>query len=205
MSFTLDPASRPYSEEIIKKSRFIARLRRADSERDANELIATARDEERGAGHHCFAYIVGDENESRIERFSDDGEPGGTAGAPILHVLNAKELVNVVAVVSRYFGGIKLGAGGLTRAYSGAVSAALEGIALQPRVRSDVFRFSLDHAVAGRVEAELRGRGFEVADVEYGERAVITVISAAPSSLNSSLAEITSGGIELAHTGHVWR
>lgn len=205
MPFTLDPRSRPVHEEIIKKSRFIARVRRADREVDAADLIAQARDEERGAGHHCFAYIIGDELTGRVERYSDDGEPGGTAGAPILHVLKAKELVNVAAVVSRYFGGVKLGAGGLTRAYSGTVSSALEGVALHPRVRVEEVRFAVDHAQAGRVESELRGRGFEVSGVQYGEQATITVLSEAPSSLSSTLAEIASGRIELVHVGHLWR
>ncbi|ORA39307.1 IMPACT family protein [Mycobacterium aquaticum] len=204
MSFSLDPEARPYFEETIKKSRFIARLRHCSSEEEASEFLALARELERGAGHHCFAYVLGDEIESRIERYSDDGEPGGTAGAPILAVLKARELVNVVAVVSRYYGGIKLGTGGLTRAYSGTVTSALESTPLQARVRMQVFTLAVDHAEAGWVEAELRRRGFEVDGVHYGQKAVIRVRCAEAATLDSAVAEITSGRGELVHMGHVW-
>src|SRR6185312_6003743 len=136
-------------------------------------------------------YIVGDEAESRIERSGDDGEPGGTAGIPMLQVLKARDMVNVAAVVSRYFGGVKLGAGGLARAYSGAVVAAIETANLRLRLRSEVFQLEAEHGDAGRVEAELRARGFDVTDVAYGERAALTVVSTDASALTSAVGEIT--------------
>jgi uncharacterized YigZ family protein len=203
--FSLDPQARPYAEEVIKRSRFVARLRRADQQTDAADLIAEAREHESGANHHCFAYIIGDDLESRVQRFSDDGEPGGTAGAPILHVLAARELVNVAAVVSRHFGGVKLGTGGLARAYAGAVAAALEGVALHPRLRLQVFRLTIGHADAGRVESDLRRRGFDITGVDYREQATLTVIAVDEPSLSSVIAEITSGRVVLVHIGHVWR
>lgn len=205
MPVALDPGARPHAEEIIKKSRFVARLRYVDDTTAADEFLALARETDRGAGHHCFAYIIGDEPESRVERYSDDGEPGGTAGPPILNALKGRDLLNVVAVVSRYYGGIKLGTGGLARAYSGAVNSALEGAVLRPRVRSQVFRIAVDHATAGLVEAELRGRGFEVADVRYGGQAEITVVCAEGSKLEAALGQLTSGTAEPAHVGDVWR
>jgi uncharacterized YigZ family protein len=204
MPFSLDPEATPYSEETIKKSRFIARLGHAGREDDANGFVAHVRELERGAGHHCFAYVIGDEGETRIERYSDDGEPSGTAGAPILSVLKARDLVNVVAVVSRYYGGVKLGTGGLTRAYSGTVTSALESTTLQARVRLQVFTLAVDHAEAGWVEAELRRRGFDVDGVDYGQKAVITVHCAEATTLDSAVAEITSGRGQLVHLGHVW-
>lgn len=204
MSFSLDPEARPYSEETIKKSRFIARLRHCGGEEEANAFVALAHEAERGAGHHCFAYVLGDDVETRVERYSDDGEPSGTAGAPILSVLKARELVNVVAVVSRYYGGIKLGTGGLTRAYSGTVTSALESTPLQARVRLHMFTLAVDHAEAGWVEAELRRRGFEVDGVDYGQKAVIRVLCAEATTLDSAVAEITSGRGELVHMGHLW-
>jgi uncharacterized YigZ family protein len=205
MPYTLDPEARPHAEETIKKSRFIARLRRTDCEEDANGFIALTRELDRGAGHHCYAYIVGDEAESCIERYSDDGEPSGTAGAPILQVLKARDLVNVVAVVSRYYGGIKLGTGGLARAYSGTVVSAIEATTLRPRVQLQVFTLAVDHAEAGWVEAELRRRGFDVDGVDYGQEAVITVLCVEATRLQSVVGEITSGRGELVHVGHVWR
>lgn len=205
MPVSLDPEARPRSEQIIKKSRFLARLRYVDSEKAADAFLAAARESERGAGHHCFAYLIGDENETRIERYGDDGEPGGTAGAPILNALKGRDLVNVIAVVSRYYGGIKLGTGGLARAYSGTVIAALEDVELRPRIRSQAFRLAVEHATAGSVEADLRGRGFEVAAVRYGLQAEFTVVSADGAALEAAVGEITSGTAELIHVGHVWR
>jgi uncharacterized YigZ family protein len=203
VAYTLEPGAQPYAEAIIKNSRFVARLGRAECEEAAVELIASAREIERGAVHHCFAYVIGDE--SRIERSSDDGEPGGTAGVPILNVLKARDLVNVAAVVSRYYGGVKLGAGGLVRAYGGTVATAIEGAELKPRRRWEVLRLAADHADAGWIEAELRRRGFEVTDVEYGERAVITLIAVDTEPLIAAIDEITSGRGEYTPAGHVWR
>jgi uncharacterized YigZ family protein len=205
MPFSLDPADRPCVETVIKRSRFIARVCRADSENDATGLIATARRLHPDAGHHCFAYVIGDEPESRIERSGDDGEPGGTGGVPMLQMLKARELVNVAAVVSRYFGGVKLGAGGLARAYSGAVAAAVETATPRPRLRWQVFRLDAGHGEAGRVESELRSRGFEVTEVHYGERAVLTVACTDAHAFTSAVAEITAGRGDPVPVGHLWR
>jgi uncharacterized YigZ family protein len=205
MPFSLDADERPSAEALIKKSRFVARLRQAGTEDEAAEFIASTRAIERGAGHHCFAYIIGDDEESQIGRSSDDGEPGGTAGAPILTALKARDLVNVVAVVSRYFGGVKLGAGGLVRAYSGTVTSAIETATLRPRISWDAFRLAADHSEAGRLQAELRNRGFAVADVTYGERAVITVMCTDEARLRTAVNELTSGSGELTHVRRVWR
>jgi uncharacterized YigZ family protein len=205
MPYSLDPADRPDIETVVRKSRFIARVCRADGVDDATQLVAEARRLHPDAGHHCFAYIIGDEPESRIERSGDDGEPGGTAGLPMLQALKARELVNVAAVVSRYFGGVKLGAGGLARAYSGAVTAAIETATLRPRVRWEVFRLEADHGEAGRVESELRSRGFEVTDVHYGERAALTVACADADALASAVAEITAGRGNPVRLRHMWR
>lgn len=112
------------SELDIKKSRFICHLKRVESEEEARDFIAAIKKEHFRANHNCSAFILG-ENQS-IKRSSDDGEPSGTAGVPILTVLEKQAVTNVVAVVTRYFGGIKLGAGGLIRAYAGAVAHALE-------------------------------------------------------------------------------
>jgi uncharacterized YigZ family protein len=203
MPLTLDPDDRPSAEQLIKKSRFVARLRQVTDEQGAHELIAEARAQERGAGHHCYAYIL--DADSRTERSSDDGEPGGTAGAPMLAVLHARDLVNVAAVVSRHFGGVKLGTGGLVRAYAGTVSAALDSAVLIPRVRYERYRLEVDHADAGRMEADLRGRGFEVADVTYAQRAALTVVTDATDRLRAAVAALTAGSGELVHLGHTWR
>lgn len=115
-------------EKDIKKSRFIAHLAQTFSEDEANQFIQKIREQESSATHNCTAFIVLENVE--IERMSDDGEPSGTAGSPILNVLQQNNLKNVTAVVTRYFGGIKLGAGGLIRAYSSTTADAIKEIGL---------------------------------------------------------------------------
>ncbi len=110
----------------IKKSRFICQLKRVSSEEKAREFINQVKKEHYKARHNCSAFILGEQATSK--RSSDDGEPAGTAGVPMLTVLEQHHLTNVVAVVTRYFGGIKLGAGGLIRAYAGAVSQAIDAV-----------------------------------------------------------------------------
>jgi len=115
-------------EKDIKKSRFIAHIAQVFSEDEANDFIKKIRQQESGATHNCTAFIV--KENVLIERMSDDGEPSGTAGSPILNVLQQQELQNVAVVVTRYFGGIKLGAGGLIRAYSSTTAEAVKEIGL---------------------------------------------------------------------------
>lgn len=115
-------------EKDIKKSRFIAHIAQTNSEAEAKEFIEQIRTQEKDATHNCTAYIVLEN--VVIERMSDDGEPSGTAGSPILNVLQQNNLENVTAVVTRYFGGIKLGAGGLIRAYSSTTADAIKEIGL---------------------------------------------------------------------------
>ena len=109
------------NEIIINKSRFITKLIKINNELEAKEKIELIKNEYKDATHYCFAYITGN-----TKRFSDDGEPGGTAGMPILNVLENNDLTNLLCVVIRYFGGIKLGAGGLVRAYTKAVTEAFD-------------------------------------------------------------------------------
>ncbi|GEO78190.1 hypothetical protein FD29_GL001146 [Companilactobacillus mindensis DSM 14500] len=115
-------------EKIIKKSRFIAHVAQTFSEDEAKAFIQQIREQESGATHNCTAFIVMEN--VLIERMSDDGEPSGTAGSPILNVLQQQEMQNVTVVVTRYFGGIKLGAGGLIRAYSSTTAEAIKEIGL---------------------------------------------------------------------------
>ncbi|MGT2912050.1 YigZ family protein [Streptococcus cameli] len=110
----------------IKKSRFICHLKRVETEDEARNFIQSIKKEQHKANHNCSSFIIGEEGNTK--RSSDDGEPSGTAGIPMLTVLENKELTNVVAVVTRYFGGIKLGSGGLIRAYTDAVATAIKEI-----------------------------------------------------------------------------
>ncbi|MFW5913732.1 MAG: YigZ family protein, partial [Bacillota bacterium] len=131
---------RPVTHEtIIKHSRFIAFLAPVFTKAEADKFIASIKSEHPDANHHCFAYIVGDEG--IVQKAEDDGEPSKTAGVPMLETLKKNTLTNIVAVVVRYFGGIKLGAGGLIRAYGKSVSDALEKAV--PSERTEVLSLSI--------------------------------------------------------------
>ncbi|MBA8816370.1 putative YigZ family protein [Microbacterium halimionae] len=141
-------------EIVIRKSRFIARIEPVTSVERADGVIAAARKRNWDARHHCTAMVIGLTADQA--RSSDDGEPSGTAGIPMLEVLRRRELTDLVAVVTRYFGGVKLGAGGLVRAYSTAVSQALDAASLVHRVALTQVRIEVPHADAGRFENLLR-------------------------------------------------
>lgn len=167
----------PASAEILeRRSRFLCLLERADDEAAARDAIARARAEHRLARHWCTAFLIGPGRELR--RSSDDGEPSGTAGAPILEALagaaagpaGEQDLSDVVAIVVRWFGGVLLGTGGLARAYGEATSAALEGARFARRSLVRLRELEAPHAEAGRWEHELRARGLELLPPEYGAR-----------------------------------
>jgi uncharacterized YigZ family protein len=128
------PARRVRIEEVVLRSRFITTLAPAPAVEAARNLIAEVRAEFAGANHNCFAYLVGPPGSSAQVGMSDDGEPGGTAGRPMLSVLSGSGLGDVAVVVTRYFGGTKLGTGGLVRAYSGGVKAALAEVPVTEKV-----------------------------------------------------------------------
>ncbi|MCQ2359371.1 MAG: YigZ family protein [Phascolarctobacterium sp.] len=157
-------------EIIIEKSRFICTLKKVDSEEEAQEFIKAMKKEYWDATHNCSAYIV----DALAQRSSDDGEPSGTAGIPMLEVLKKNELVGTAAVVTRYFGGIKLGAGGLVRAYSGSVAGAIKECGLAERVLMTNYSFTYDIGRVGSVLNVLYQQSlFEILDVEYGMKAKI--------------------------------
>lgn len=153
-------------ETEVKKSRFLCSLLRVADESEAQAFIAATRRHYGDARHNCTAFVVGDR--PRRERSNDDAEPAGTAGAPMLEVLRRRGVTDTVAVVTRYFGGVLLGAGGLVRAYGGAVSAALDRAVLVERRAVALFAVGTDHVRAGRLENELRAAGHVVRDVDYG-------------------------------------
>lgn len=177
----------------IKKSRFVCALARVADEDGARAFIAERRRRHWGATHNCTAYVIG--ADGGAQRSSDDGEPAGTAGVPMLEVLHRREITDVAAVVTRYFGGVKLGAGGLIRAYGNAVSAAVERAGLLERRSLTVVGVLADHQVAGRVESYLRDSRYHVREIHYGADVEIEV-GVAESDLAEFLAwlaEVTGG------------
>ncbi|WP_288816126.1 YigZ family protein [uncultured Varibaculum sp.] len=159
------------SEIEIKRSRFIASLARTDSEEAAREFIAQIRREFPDARHHCTAFLIHQDTGPDTARSSDDGEPAGTAGGPMLNVLTESGLTNLTCVVTRYFGGTKLGTGGLVRAYSGAVQAVLEDAQTVRIVTQPSYQLHLPISEAGKIEAKLTQNGYQILDRDFTEEA----------------------------------
>lgn len=151
----------------IKKSRFITHLKRVTTEEEATTFIDEIKKEHWKATHNCSAYTLGMNDE--IQRAHDDGEPSGTAGVPMLEILLKRKLKNVAVVVTRYFGGTKLGAGGLIRAYGGAVNDAVNAIGVVERQVQLLIDVTVDYSTSGNVEHSLREANYRVQDVSYAE------------------------------------
>ena len=195
--------ARTASVEIeAKRSRFLCHVERVDSEEAARAVVARARKAHWDARHHCSALVLGPDG--AVQRSSDDGEPSGTAGAPMLEVLRGRDLSDVVAVVTRWFGGTLLGAGGLVRAYGDAVRAGLDAAGVRERVLAALFDVHVSHADAGRLESDLRTRGVDVRDATYAESVTLRVAVAPDTDLDALLAELTGGTVRAVPAGTVW-
>lgn len=191
-------------EIVVSRSRFRCALERVEDELTARGVIEQARREHWNARHHCSAYILGPNRD--VERSNDDGEPPGTGGNPMLEVLRGRELSDVVAVVTRWFGGTLLGTGGLSRAYADAVRAALDVATLVQRVEQELCEVTVDLAAAGRLEHELRSRGTKVLTTDYTDVATLSlaVPAIAVGIAEEIVAELTEGSAELVHRGRRW-
>ncbi|MCC5888986.1 MAG: YigZ family protein [Alkalibacterium sp.] len=152
-------------EIIINKSRFICSMKRTDSEAEAQQFIADIKAEHPKANHNCFAYLIG--NTNSIQRMSDDGEPSGTAGVPMLEVLKKQQLKNITAVVTRYFGGVKLGAGGLIRAYGSSVSEALNAIGLVEKQMNQLVSIDTSYHLSGKLQNTLAQSSYLIQSIDY--------------------------------------
>lgn len=157
----------------IKKSRFICQLARVADETSAQKFIAACKKKHYKATHNCSAYLIGEHDE--YQRAHDDGEPVGTAGVPMLEVLRREHLKNVVAVTTRYFGGIKLGAGGLIRAYSNSVSQALAQIGLVEGKLQQTLLATIDYAQLGKVNHYLETENIAIIDTTYLTQVTLTL------------------------------
>lgn len=201
-------------ELVVKRSRFITVLRRVETEDQARLILASLRRDFHDARHHCSAFVLGPDR--AMQRSHDDGEPSGTAGAPMLEAITRREtfpgaadLSDVCAVVVRYFGGTLLGAGPLARAYSDSVSQALDGAELLRRQRMRRFSLGLPHAEAARLDSELRGAGLELTGARY--EADQTVLGVAlpdepgrAEALAHRIAALTGGAARLVPDGTAW-
>lgn len=165
------PAEYSYEE---KRSRFLARLWSVRCKEEGFEHFAQIKAQYSDARHHCWAYLIGDPEQALSAGFNDDGEPGGTAGKPMLHVLTQRQAGDVFAVVVRYFGGIKLGAGGLARAYGAAVSGALDNADWVDVVPHQSLTIITDFATEERIRHLLGQRGIVDLQVEYRQQVYLS-------------------------------
>jgi uncharacterized YigZ family protein len=188
-------------EQTIKKSRFIAHLYRINDEADAQAKIAAVRADNPKANHNCFAYMLGDDD--HIQRMSDDGEPVGTAGSPILEVLKTNELHDVLAVVTRYFGGIKLGAGGLIRAYNGTPAQAIEVSGKVQRVLQTRIAITLDYRNVDALNYYLEQNKLTTLNTDYGVQVtqVIAVTQSEIATVQQAITDLLSGQVTFSEQG----
>ena len=149
----------------IQKSRFIAHVSRAETEAEAIDFIQTIKKKHWNATHNCSAYLIGENDQ--IQKANDDGEPSGTAGVPILEVLKKRGIKDTVVVITRYFGGIKLGAGGLIRAYGKATSEGINHTGVVERTLMRVVSAKVDYTWLGKLENELRNSIYEIKEIHY--------------------------------------
>lgn len=162
-------------DEIVeKKSRFIASVIPVENEEEALEFIEKTKKQYWDARHNCFAYVIGERGQ--LQRCSDDGEPNGTAGKPMLDVLLGNELRNVAVVVTRYFGGTLLGTGGLVRAYSQAVKAGLQASVMITKILGVKLHIETDYTTFGKIQYILAQRELKILDTVYTDKVELEVL-----------------------------
>lgn len=185
---------------IIKKSKFIGYATPIQSEEEALHFISTLQKKHWDATHNCYAYVVGPHDE--IQKSNDDGEPSGTAGKPILEVIKKEDLHNVAVVVTRYFGGIMLGAGGLIRAYGQGCIVGLQAAKIVTRVLFQEVAINIDYSWYGKIENEILAEDWHIDRVDYLDR--VTVFALCPvddtERLHKRLINATNGQALLTNT-----
>ncbi|MFP7734108.1 YigZ family protein [Priestia aryabhattai] len=186
------------SHEItIQKSRFICHMKRVTTEEEAQQFIQNIKKQHWNATHNCSAYLIGERDQ--FQKANDDGEPSGTAGVPMLEVLKKRGLKDTVVVVTRYFGGIKLGAGGLVRAYGKSVSEALNELGIVKRTLMAVMHTNVDYTWLGKLENELRSSVYLLKEIHYADMVEIEtfVEEAQTEAFSEWMTELTNGQADI--------
>lgn len=185
------------TEQEIKKSRFICQLKRISSEEEAKAYIQQIKKEHWKANHNCSAFVLGDHWE--IQRSSDDGEPSGTAGVPILEVLKKNELINVCCVVTRYFGGTKLGAGGLIRAYAGSCALGIKEVGIVVGRLHQEVRLTLAYPLLSKLQNYLEQAGITVKDTLFTDQVTVICMVAKKEvpTFEAAITDLLSGQVQL--------
>ena len=163
------------AEIVEKKSKFIAHIYYVESVEEAENLIKQANKKYFDARHNCYAFCINDEGNNPINRFSDDGEPSGTAGAPILNILTSQNLSNVLVIITRYFGGILLGTGGLVKAYSLAVQEALNKAKIITKDLGKEVQIIVNYADFEKLKYYLNQNNIKMIDVKYEENICVNI------------------------------
>jgi uncharacterized YigZ family protein len=183
-------------EVVIQKSRFIGLTYPLVSEGEISLYLEDARERYPNASHYCYGAVIG--LDGMLQRFSDDGEPGGTAGMPILQVLLQRNLKNILVIVVRYFGGIKLGAGGLVRAYSRTTAEAVNEAGIIRMELSSRAAVSIHYHLLGSVEHFLHQPGVKIQEMTYGEKVTIRLLTNLDwDELVGRLIDLCSGNVEI--------
>lgn len=178
-----------HTEWEINKSRFLTYVKHVETELQAQEFITSIKKKHFDARHNCSAYIIGERSE--IQKSSDDGEPSGTAGIPMLEVLKKNELSDLVVVVTRYFGGIKLGAGGLIRAYGKSVTLGLETAQIVKKTIFNRYLLELDYDLIGSIENYLHQQEIRIQDKTYSDKVQFTLLLT-PNDAENTLKDIAN-------------
>ncbi len=188
------------SELIIQKSRFLTYVLRAETEDEALEFIQEIKKKHHNANHNCSAYMIGEHD--NIQKANDDGEPTGTAGVPMLEVLKKQGLKDTVVVVTRYFGGIKLGGGGLIRAYGRATSEGITATGTVERKLHHLMKVTIDYTWLGKVENEVRQSPYPLKEISYadGVNLFVYVPVAEADVFTAWMTELTNGQAEIVST-----
>ncbi len=181
------------NEIVIQKSRFIAHVKRTPTEEEAQAFIQSIKKKHASATHNCSAYLIGEQD--LIQKANDDGEPSGTAGVPMLEVLKKRKLKDTTVVVTRYFGGIKLGAGGLIRAYGQSVSEGLNATGIVERKLMTKITTQIDYTLLGKVENEIRSSNYLLDDIAYLENVQVRTLveSGMEESFTEWMTDISNG------------
>lgn len=178
---------------IIDKSKFICYLNRVFSEEEAKDYLLQIKKLHPNATHHCYAFLIGEHDE--IQRSNDNGEPSGTAGVPILECLRKNDMNDTIAIVVRYFGGIKLGAGGLIRAYSKSTSEALKHAVITQKCDTFRFQITFDYSFIGKLDYYISQNNIIVLDKQYEEK--VTYVLRSTDDFTKDIDELSNGTFPL--------
>ncbi|QGH34040.1 YigZ family protein [Gracilibacillus salitolerans] len=193
--FTVKPEGS--DEQVIQKSRFIGYVKRVTNEDEAQQFIQDIKKKHADATHNCSAYMIGEHDQ--IQKANDDGEPSGTAGVPILEVLKKRQLKDTAVVVTRYFGGTKLGAGGLIRAYSSTTTLVINTTGVVERKRMKKYFVTVDYTFLGKLENELRQSHYLLEKMDYLDQVTLHVrtLIGEETTFKDWITNLTSGNVEI--------